>query len=233
MPLAPTPPVYVVEPMPPQISEADRLALLELDTATIGHVLDAGFMDNGLKSPASGAKIAGTAITVRIAVPDSVMGHYALKHARPNDLLVIDRGQDQRTACWGCATAYAAAARQLAGVIIDGATSDIADSNAAGLPVWARGTSPVTTKYRGLGGEMNIPVQCGGVAVKPGDAILADDNGIVVIDPARLRDVIDQARTWVRMEQEFLATLREQPDLVYPDLTGASAIVEANLAPRS
>lgn len=232
MPLSPNPPVYVVEPMPPQIDEADRRALLELDTATIGHVLDAGFMDPGIRPPRAGAKMAGTAVTVRVTVPDSVMGHYALKFVRPGDILVIDRGQDRLTACWGCATAYAAAAAGLAGVIIDGATSDVADSEAAGLPVWARGTSPVTTKYRGLGGEMNVPVQCGGTAVRPGDAILADDNGIVVIDPSRLREVIDEGRTWMRMEREFLQTLRENPRLVYPDVTGASAIVEAALAAR-
>ncbi len=233
MPVTPSPPRYVVEPMPPQIAEADRLALLALDTPTIGHVLDAGFMDEGIRSPAPGTKMAGTAVTVRVTVPDSVMGHYALKHTRPGDILVIDRGQDRRTACWGNATAHAARAAGLTGLIIDGATSDLVESNAIGLPVWSRGCSPVTTKYRGLGGEMNVPVQCGGVAVKPGDAILADDNGIVVIDPGQLAWVIAEALRWTRMEQEFLATLRANPRLVYPDVSGASAIVEAHLAPRA
>jgi regulator of RNase E activity RraA len=229
MPLVASPPVYVVKPMPAQIADADRRALLDLDTATIGHSLDAGFMDPVIRSNQPGRKIAGTAVTVRTTLPDSVMGHYALKFVRPGDILVIDRGQDRLTACWGAATAYAAAARGLSGVIIDGATSDIADSNAAGLPTWTRGVSGVTTKYRGLGGEMNVPVSCGGVAVKPGDAILADDNGVVVIDPSLLRATIDDARQWQAREQAFLETLRNDPGLCYPDLTGASAIVEAAL----
>ena len=233
MPLSPSPPVYVVEPMPPLIPEEDRLALLELDTPTIGHVLDAGFMDAGIRSPYPGAKMAGTAVTVRVTVPDSVMGHYALKFVRPGDILVIDRGQDQRTACWGNATAHAAKAAGLTGLIIDGATSDLAESNGIGLPVWSRGLSPVTTKYRGLGGEMNLPIQCGGAAVRPGDAILADDNGVVVIAASRLREVIEASRVWMRMEAEFLQTLREQPKLCYPDHTGASAIVEAAIAARA
>lgn len=226
MPLVASPPVYVIKEPPPQIAEADRLALLGLDTGTIGHYLEAGFMDPGVLQRMPGARMAGTAITVRITLPDSVMAHYALKFARPGDILVIDRGQDQRTACWGAATAYAAAAAGLSGIIIDGATSDVADSNAAGLPVWSRYLSPVTTKYRGLGGEMNVAVNCGGVAVNPGDAILADDNGIVVIRPDRLRDSIEAARGWQKAEHEFLKTLRENPRLCYPDVTGASKIVE-------
>jgi 4-hydroxy-4-methyl-2-oxoglutarate aldolase len=230
MALAPSPPIYVVNPMPAQIGAAQRQALLELDTATIGHCLESGFMDPGIRQNLPGSKLAGTAITVRITTPDSVMAHYALKFARPGDILVIDRGQDQRTACWGKATAYAAAATGLSGVIIDGATSDVADSNAAGLLTWTRGASPVTTKYRGLGGEMNIPISCGGVAVRPGDAILADDNGIVVIDPAILDRVIAEARGWQVAEDQFLAHLREHPTLCYPALTGAEKIVEDALA---
>lgn len=230
MALTPSPPVYAVRPPPAQIPDEHRRALLALDTGTLGHVLDAGFMDPGVHQNMPGAKMAGTAITVRVTVPDSVMAHYALKFARPGDILVIDRGQDQRTANWGAATAYAAAATGLAGVIIDGATSDVADSNAAGLPVWSRGVSPVTTKYRGLGGELNIPVSCGGVTVNPGDAILADDNGIVVIDPHALAGYLEEARRWQAAEAAFLATLRTNPRLCYPDLTGASAIVEGHLA---
>jgi 4-hydroxy-4-methyl-2-oxoglutarate aldolase len=233
MHLAASPPVYVVNTMPPQIQDADRRSLLDLDTATIGHSLDAGFMDPGIKSNAIGGKIAGTAVTVRLTVPDSVLGHYALKFVRPGDILVIDRGQDRRTACWGAATAYAAAAAGLTGLILDGATSDIADSNAAGLPTWSRGVSPVTTKYRGLGGEMNVAVSCGGIAVNPGDAILADDNGIVVMNPAHLREYIETARGWQAKEQAFLKTLRENPKLCYPDFTGASKMVEECLARRT
>ena len=84
--------IYQVEPMPPQISDAQREKLLALDTATIGHYLEAGFMDPGITQRMSGSKIAGTAVTVRVTLPDSVMAHYALKFIRPGDVLVIDRG---------------------------------------------------------------------------------------------------------------------------------------------
>lgn len=221
--------LYDVNPMPQQITESQREALLALDTATIGHYLESGFMDPGIQQRMPGTRIAGTAVTVRITLPDSVMAHYALKFVRPGDILVIDRGQDQRTACWGAATAYAAAATGLSGLIIDGAASDIRDADDAGLPIWCRGLSPVTTKYRGMGGEMNLPISCGGAAVKPGDAILADDNGIVVIPNHILDDTLRAGREWLESEQAFLKTLRETPDLCYPDFTGATEIVEGRL----
>ncbi len=222
--------MYVVNEMPPQITEDQRQALLDLDTGTIGHHLEAGFMDPGMLPRMPGAKIAGTAVTVRITVPDSIMAHYALKFTRPGDILVIDRGQDQRVAGWGAATIYAAAQTGIAGVIIDGSANDISDANKAGLPIWCRHISPVTTKYRGLGGEMNIPISCGGVAVNPGDAILADENGIVVISAAELPEVIKVGQEWQASENAFLETLRQNPKLCYPDVTGASKIVEDSLA---
>ncbi len=232
MPMLPQRQVYQVEPMPAQISDKQRSALLALDTPTIGHHLESGFMDPGITQQMPGTKIAGTAITVRVTLPDSVMAHYALKFARPGDVLVIDRGQDQRTACWGAATAHAAAAVGLAGLILDGAATDIPDAERLGLPIWCRGLSPVTTKYRGLGGEMNVPVSCGGVAVNPGDAVFADDNGIVVIPPQILDETIEAGEAWHAAEQNFLERLKREPDLCYPDVTGASEIVESRLLGR-
>jgi 4-hydroxy-4-methyl-2-oxoglutarate aldolase len=225
--------VYVVNPMPEQIDPTERASLLKLDTGTVGHHLEAGFMDPGMLPRISGSKIAGTAVTVRITVPDSVMAHYALKFTRPGDVLIIDRGQDQRTCNWGGATIHAAAATGLEGVIVDGAVNDMDDAREAGLPIWARSISPVTTKYRGMGGEFNVPVSCGGVAVNPGDAILADDNGIVVIPRGQLDETIEGSLKWLEAEQAFMRQFRENPDLCYPDVTGATEIVERALGLRS
>lgn len=231
MPMLPERRLYVVNPMPDQITEAQREALLRLDTGTVGHHLEAGFMDSGILPRTEGRKIAGTAVTVRITVPDSVMAHYALKHARPGDVLIIDRGQDQRTCNWGGATIRAAAKLGLTGVIVDGAVNDMADAREVGLATWARHISPVTTKYRGLGGEMNVPVSCGGVAVSPGDAVLADDNGVVIIPRGQLDETIEGSLRWLAAEEAFLAKLYAE-DICYPDETGATEIVEAALRGR-
>lgn len=225
--------IYVVNPMPEQMSAEQRAALLKLDTGTVGHHLEAGFMDGGMIPRIPGSKTVGTAVTVRITVPDSVMAHYALKFTRPGDVLLIDRGQDQRTCNWGGATIHAAAATGLEGVIVDGAVNDMEDAQAVGLPIWARSISPVTTKYRGMGGEMNIPISCGGVAVNPGDAILADDNGIVVIPRDQLDEAIEGSLKWLEAEQGFMEMFRKNPKLCYPDVTGATEIVEAALRAQS
>lgn len=221
--------VYTINAMPDQISAQQRQDLLALDTGTVGHHLEAGFMDGGMISRMPGSKIAGTAVTVRITVPDSVMAHYALKFTRPGDILVIDRGQDVRTTNWGGTTIHAAAATGLEGVLVEGAVNDMDIAHEVGLPTWSRTISPVTTKYRGLGGEFNVAVSCGGVAINPGDAILADDHGVVVIPRDQLDEAIRGSIAWRELEKAFVERIRSEPDLCYPDATGATKIIEDSL----
>jgi regulator of RNase E activity RraA len=83
-----------------------------------------------------------------------------------------------------------------------------------------------------MGGEFNVPVSCGGVAVNPGDAILADDNGIVVIPRGQLDEAIEGSLKWLEAEQAFMCQFRENPTLCYPDVTGATEIVERALGLR-
>jgi 4-hydroxy-4-methyl-2-oxoglutarate aldolase len=223
--------MYVVNPMPVPIEPELLEALRKTDTGSVGHFLDTGFMDPGIKARMPGAFIIGTAVTVRVTVPDSVMGHYALGQVRPHDILVIDRGQDQRVACWGGTTSAAAANVGLTGLIMDGAGNDISQANAAGLPIWCRSVTPLTTKYRDLGGEMNIPISCGGVAVTPGDIVMADENGVLVIPRAQANDVAEQARAFHVREKEFMESMQTWAgDLNYGEKTGAAAIVRRSLA---
>jgi 4-hydroxy-4-methyl-2-oxoglutarate aldolase len=225
--------MYVINRMPPQIASDLLERLASTDTGTIGHVLDVGFMDPGLRATLPRCKIAGTAVTVRSTLPDSAIGHYALKWLRPNDILVIERGQDQRTACWGGSTSTAAKRMGLAGLIMDGVGNDLEQSNDVGFPIWCRGSTPVTTKYRSLGGEMNVAISCGGVAVNPGDAILADGNGVIVMRPEQLPSILDAALASQSWERDFLANLLAKPHFCYPDESGSTKIVEDNLDPRS
>lgn len=221
--------MFDIHPTPPQISKEHRAALEKLDTGTIGHFLEHGFMSSKIMSKSPGARIAGTAITVRSPYPDSIIGHYALKDIRPGDVLLIDRAGDKRVACWGGLTSVAAAKMGLSGLIIDGPGNDIAQANAAGLPIWCDGIVPVTTQYRGMGGVLNAPICCGGVTVHPGDAILADDNGILVIRPADLQKVIENGRKFATIEHSMLEKLQGVEPINYPELTGATDIVTAAL----
>jgi 4-hydroxy-4-methyl-2-oxoglutarate aldolase len=217
--------MYVVMPMPAPVETEVLETLRETDTSTIGHILDAGFMDPGIGAKMPGKSIVGTAVTVRVTVPDSVIGHYALGQIRPNDVLIIDRGQDQRTACWGGTTSTAAAKAGLTGLIIDGACCDISRANAVGLPIWCRHITPVTTKYRDLGGELNVPISCGGVAVSPGDVVVADENGVLVIPRAEARQVAERVKEFEKKKRLFYKTITESASICYPDLTGATELV--------
>jgi len=219
--------MYVVNPLPTPVAP-DLLALLaRAEPATIGHVLSAGFMDTGMRGLFPDVRIAGTAVTVRAPGPDCTMVHYALGKVRPGDVLVVDRCGDHRHAATGGVVAYAARKAGVAGIVLDGVVSDLGELRQYGVPIWARGSSVVTTKHLDLGGEFCIPISCGGVGVRPGDAILADENGVLVLDPALIQQA---ATTAIRMQQEeksLLARLDAGEKL--PDISGATARVLAGL----
>jgi regulator of RNase E activity RraA len=136
---------------------------------------------------------------------------------------VIDRCGDESIATIGGAVAYAARAAGVAGIIVDGLVTDLGELRQYGVPVWSRGTSAVTVKTLGLGGEFCVPVSCGGVAVTPGDAILADENGILVI-PAQ--DIRESARRALQMMQDEKRTLsRIDAGEKYPDIMGSTRVI--------
>lgn len=158
--------------------------LRNVEPATIGHYLDYGFMDPSIQSRLQNVSVLGSAFTVKTNINDSTMVHKAVSMAEKGDVIIIDRTGDQKHAPVGEMVVYAAKQRGVAGIIIDGPCTDIQAIREIGLPVYSTGLSPITTKLLGLGGEINTTIQCGGVVVKPGDLILGDDNGILVIDEA-------------------------------------------------
>ena len=169
---------------PPAPIDAAALALLgRAEPATIGHFRHTGFIDPGVHGLIPGHRIAGTAVTVHCFGPDTTMVHYALGKLRPGDVLLIDRAGDTRHAACGGGVAFAAREAGCLGIIIDGPATDIDELRAYGLPVWARGLSAVTGKRLFLYGEFCTEISCGGVAVAPGDAVLADENGVLVLKP--------------------------------------------------
>ena len=177
---------YRIEAMPPQLPAEALVQLSKVEAATIGHYLHDRFMAPELKPFIEGRRIVGTAVTLSIPGPDSTLLYYAMDRMRPGDVLVIDRAGDNRHACWGGFMATVAKLRKVVGVVIDGQVTDPVEIKAQGVPTWARGVSPITTKLLNLGGAFNLPVSCGGLAVNPGDAVLADDCGIVVLLPAEV-----------------------------------------------
>ncbi|MNK56142.1 4-hydroxy-4-methyl-2-oxoglutarate aldolase [compost metagenome] len=168
-------------------------------------------------------RVAGTAITVRVPGMDGAMVHYAIGQARPGDFIVIDRCGDETIATLGGAVAYAAKVAGVAGIVVDGLVTDLGELRQYGVPVWSRGTSAVTVKSLGLGGEFCVPVTCGSVAVNPGDAILADENGVLVIPVVDIE--ASAQRALKMMSDEKLTLKRLDGGEKYPDIMGTSALI--------
>lgn len=202
--------------------------LRKAEPATIGHFRNWGFMDPAIRAMQADLRIAGPAVTVRAPGVDGTIVGYALGQVRPGDVLVIDRCGDQRHAAFGGLVAYACKVAGLAGVIIDGVATDIGEVRQYGVPLWCRGLSAVTTKRIGLAGEFCTPVSCGGVDVRPGDVIIADECGIVVLPPAEAEAIADRAIGMQEAEVKSRARLDAGEKL--PDISGASKMLQEALA---
>jgi regulator of RNase E activity RraA len=215
--------MYELKPLPTPV-DADLIDLLvQAEPAVIGHFRYTGFMSPAIKAHFQDRRIAGTAITARAPGMDGAMVHYAIGQARRGDILVIDRCGDMSIACIGGAVAYAARAAGLAGIIVDGLVTDLGELRQYDVPVWSRGTSAVTVKTLGLGGEFCNPVSCGGVTVNPGDAILADENGVLVMPAADIRESVRRALQMSKDEKLTLA--RIDAGEKYPDILGSTKII--------
>jgi regulator of RNase E activity RraA len=202
--------MYIVNDMPPQIEPDLVQKLAQVETATVGHFRHHGFMSSFLTPIIPGRRAAGTAVTVSTPGPDSTVLHHAMSLLRRGDFLIIDRCGDTTHACWGGVINQAARTIGLAGVVVDGPATDPSELREHGVLVWSRGVSPVTTKPVSLGGHVNVPVSCGNVAVLPGDAILADESGILVMR----RDEVEEV---VRLG---LARQQREPEIVRRILAG-------------
>jgi len=221
------PPRYVVEPMPGQIS-AEVVALLEqTETATVGHWRHWGFVDRGIQGLLR-KRVAGTAVTVQCPGPDSTILHHALGLLRPGDILLVDRLGDDRHACWGGGVTVAAKAAGAKAGIVDGACTDVEEVEASDFPLWCRGLAPITTRIYDLGGRMNVPVSIGGVVVMPGDAVLADESGVLILPPGEAEA---EARAAIARQERGLATQgRVAAGAKLGEISGATAKVLAGLA---
>jgi regulator of RNase E activity RraA len=185
--------MFIVNPMPPQLSPALMDLLAGVEPVKIGHFKTDRIMDYGMTALFPRRQAVGTAVTVKTAAADGTIIPLVMGMLRRGDFLVIDRADDMKHAAWGGGLAYAAALIGVAGIAIDGLVCDISTLRDHGVPTWHRGTSALTTQRLGLAGEINTDVVCGGVTVRAGDAIAADENGLVVMAPEEVADVAAKA----------------------------------------
>lgn len=218
--------MYTLNPMPDQ-APADLLELLsQVETATVGHFHLFGFMDRRIAPLLEGRRIVGTAVTLAIPGADSTLLHHATGLLRPGDVLVVDRLGDDRHACWGGGVTVAVKASGAVGGIVDGPCTDLSEIQSSEFPVWAKGLSPITTRIYDIGGGLNIPIACGGVPVMPGDIILADESGVLVLPQSHARAVAERALKMQNAGRVRELTVRNK-QATLGELSGASAKVLA------
>lgn len=182
--------------------------LREVSFATLGHFLEKGFVNYAIRAMVPGGRIVGRAVTLRVAQADACAVNQALISLHPGDVLVIDMADDHDHACIGAVTQFAARCAGAAGIVVDGVVTDLNELRACQLPVFARGTTQLTTKLVGEDkSAYNVPVSCGGIVVNPGDMVLADDNGVLVLPAEDLTDVVDRALASDLAEPDLLARL--------------------------
>lgn len=220
--------MYTINPMPAQISASDLNLLAGVETATVGHWRFFGFMHRSIQPLLPRRRVVGTAVTIAIPGPDSTLLHHATGMLRSGDILVVDRMGDDRYACWGGGVTIAAKTAGAVAGIVDGPCTDLSEIEDSDFPIWARGISPITTRLYDLGGGINIPVSCGGVVVNPGDAILADDSGVLVLPRDEVNDVATRALNIQERSKLGEASLKTGVKL--GEASGASDKVRAHLA---
>ena len=179
-----------INPHPPSLSAELIEYFRGLPPATIGRIVDEGFVDTDIRPIFKRVQVVGTAVTLKLPEGDSSLTQAAIDQLQPGDVLVIDLGGQDQIACWGEMTSLVARVRGCVGVIVDGAVTDVVEIEAQAMPTFARAVAAlVGRRVDADGGGVNVAVQCGGVAVHPGDLVVADDNGIVVIPPQRVQDI--------------------------------------------
>lgn len=165
----------------------------KISPSELGHALEFGFVNPeiSLMDKSKEIYLVGTAITVRIPAVDSTMVYKAMTYAKPGDILVIDMQGEKRHAPWGEMTTLTAKRFGISAVIIDGPNTDSNAIKDLDFSVYSKGQSNLTTKILGYRGDVNVPVQCGGVVVSPGDLILADNDGILVVPYTHAEQLIE------------------------------------------
>ena len=186
-------------------------------TATISDAQKSlGIMRPNIKAVAPGMRLVGPAHTVKCYPGSIITVHKALLEAQPGDVLVVDGEGDDRGALFGELMTLQALRNGLAGVVVDGPVRDRNAVVESGLAVFAACLNPRVGSNRRVG-ETQIPVQCGGVVVRPGDLILGDDDGVAVVAPEEAASVLEAAAAIKRKEigyREAMAAGQQLADLI-------------------
>ena len=165
-----------------------------------------GTLDGRITAVSPGLRMAGPAFTIEVRPGDNLMIHAAMSMAKPGDILVVDGKGDRTCALMGAIMINACKKLGLGGVILDAAVRDIEELRELGFPVYSVGTNPNgPTKF--VPGRINWPISCGGASINPGDLIVGDADGVVVIEREKAESLLDLAANKVADERARIADI--------------------------
>lgn len=169
-------------------------------------------MDYRIRPLDPGCRVSGPAVTVRTRPCDNLALYAALELARPGDVLVVTTGGFTGSSTWGELTTLIARARGVAGLVTDGLVRDAPDIRALGFPVFCQGTTP-NSPFKDGPAEINVAIACGGQVVRPGDIVVADADGVVIVPHERAEGTlarvaaVEAKERGIRAEIERTGTL--------------------------
>lgn len=167
-----------------------------------------GALDGRIRALGAHMKLCGPAFTVEVRPGDNLMFHAALAYARPGDVIVVDGKGDSTAALCGALMSAQAKAAGFAGFVVDAAVRDADELAGGDFPVFSVGTNPNGPTKR-LAGRLNWPISAGGVAIKPGDLIVADADGVVAVGREEVETLLDLAESKLQDEARRLREITD------------------------
>ncbi|NBH06727.1 4-carboxy-4-hydroxy-2-oxoadipate aldolase/oxaloacetate decarboxylase [Amycolatopsis sp. SID8362] len=194
-------PVIVTDPPRADLEQVTRLA--DFGVATVHEALGrSGLLGSGLRPIQDGARVGGTAVTALCWPGDNLMIHAAVEQCREGDVLVVTTTSPCTDGLFGELFATALRHRGVRGLVTTTGVRDVTDLRALGFPVWSAAISAQGT-VKATAGAVNVPVAIGGQLIRPGDAILADDDGVMRVRREDVQKGLEAAKA--RLEKEAAA----------------------------